>query len=262
MPRPAFSLSDAQARELMSQTEGLQHQFPLDRRDHRPFVRGFLRAVHQVTGHLYSPAVYRRLLAAYAADRRPSTATLAIEKAALLDELARGALAEQELCALPASNLAGLVRSVLMETLDLHGQPQPKPQEHYARAQVEFLLNQLAQAERARQEASARAAARDAELRAAKEYARRLAEELDFARASNARQVQLLETLTAQLDGNRAFAMKAIDEVRGETRAWKERCTLAEAQLREEKLLLETFRQLAYQRGAAIPTELQPEHSK
>jgi hypothetical protein len=50
-------------------------------RDHRPFLRAFLRAVHDVTGKLYGPDIYRRLLHAYAraATRRhlpsPANAT-------------------------------------------------------------------------------------------------------------------------------------------------------------------------------------------
>jgi hypothetical protein len=61
----------------------------LDRRDYRPFALGFVRAVHAATGATYGPGTYRNLLAAYAPQRRPSTSTLAQEKAALLDELER-----------------------------------------------------------------------------------------------------------------------------------------------------------------------------
>ena len=55
--------------------------------------------------------------------------------------------------------------------------------------------------------------------------------------------------------------MRAIDDARGETRAWREQCAAIEAKAaakaREDYLLLETFRQLAYQRGASIPQVLQ-----
>lgn len=163
---------------------------------------------------------------------------------------------------MPVANLAGLVRGVIAEALDQLPAQRSYPPDHYASAQVEFLQNRLAQTERTRHEATARAAALGAELDAAREHSSRLAGELDLARAATAQQVQLLAKLAETLDGDRAFAMKAIEEVRGETRAWKERCARAEALLKEEKLLLETFRQLAYQRGASIPRELQPEHAK
>jgi hypothetical protein len=41
---------------------------------------------HSATGRFYGPAVYRRLLGAYAEYRRPSTSTLAAEKTALAAE--------------------------------------------------------------------------------------------------------------------------------------------------------------------------------
>lgn len=86
MPRPPFALTDDQARVLTIRVAALQDTYPLNSRNHRPFVRGFLRAVREATGQLYSPAIYQRLLAAFAPERRPSTGTLAVEKQTLAAE--------------------------------------------------------------------------------------------------------------------------------------------------------------------------------
>lgn len=86
MARAPFSLSDDQARQLAICVATLQATYPYDGRNHRPFVRGFMRAVQEVTAHLYSPAIYQRLLSAFASERRPSTATLAAEKQVLANK--------------------------------------------------------------------------------------------------------------------------------------------------------------------------------
>ena len=54
----------------------------------------------------------------------------------------------------------------------------------------------------------------------------------------------------------RKMALTAIDGVRGETRAWQERCKRVEGQLQQSRQHLEVFRQLAYRRGADIPAEI------
>ena len=55
----------------------------------------------------------------------------------------------------------------------------------------------------------------------------------------------------------RERALKAIEDVRGETRALRDRCLHTEDLLRKERVLMETFRQLAYRRGADIPEDSQ-----
>ena len=75
-------------------------------------------------------------------------------------------------------------------------------------------------------------------------------------RATVKQQAQQLQQLTDELGGVRKFSMSAIDGVRGETRAWQERCAALEAKLQEERKHLEYFRQIAYQRGAAVPASL------
>ena len=88
MSRPPFSLTDDQARELMQRVSPLLDRYPVDPRDHRPFLRAFIHAVHAVTNKLYGPDIYRRLLRAYAPGRNPSTPTIASERDALERELA------------------------------------------------------------------------------------------------------------------------------------------------------------------------------
>ncbi len=66
-----------------------------------------------------------------------------------------------------------------------------------------------------------------------------------------------LGKLAAAINDARQFALLAIDEARGETRAWKERCSAAEAQYKEQVSLTETFRRLAYRQGADIPLALE-----
>jgi hypothetical protein len=66
-----------------------------------------------------------------------------------------------------------------------------------------------------------------------------------------------LGKLSAAVDDARQFALLAMDEAPGETRAWKERCAAAEAQYKEQVSLTETFRRLAYRQGADIAPALQ-----
>jgi hypothetical protein len=259
MSRPAFSLSDAEARLLVQQLGDLNLRHPVDQRGHRPFLRGFLRAVHGATGKTFSPAIYRRLLNAYAPERRPSTATLALEKEALAIELARSEHAAAELCALPSENLSELVRRAVMDALGSQVPPRLGAGDSYATAQCDYLQARLLEAESAVQEARSDAARLAADLRAAREVARCNQNELEAARSTIAEQAKAVGKLTAAVDDARTFAMKAIDEARGETRAWKERCAHTEGLLKQEALLMETFRQLAYQKGAAIPPTLRSE---
>jgi hypothetical protein len=69
--RPPFKLLDDEARVLLSHLTIIEATYPLDQRDYRPFVRAFLRAVHEATGKTFSHAIYRRLLSTYAPQGRP-----------------------------------------------------------------------------------------------------------------------------------------------------------------------------------------------
>ncbi|MEJ7806895.1 MAG: hypothetical protein WKG03_13365 [Telluria sp.] len=81
-------------------------------------------------------------------------------------------------------------------------------------------------------------------------------EQIDSLRAADAAMTAELAKLSVAIDDARQFALLAIDEARGETRAWKERCAAAEAQYKEQVSLTETFRRLAYRQGADIPPAL------
>ena len=110
-------------------------------------------------------------------------------------------------------------------------------------------------------DAQAQAARLAGELLAARASADVLGAELAAARQALASQATHIGKLAEEVEESRRFTMRAIDDARGETRAWRERCQAIEAQAvakaREDNILLETFRQLAYQRGAAIPPVLQ-----
>ena len=108
MSRPPFSLSDDQACDLVQRVTPLLDRYPVDPRDHRPFLRAFIRVVHDLTGKLYGPDIYRRLLRAYAPGRNPSTPTIASERDALERELvnAAGAPPSGPALALPPAAVA------------------------------------------------------------------------------------------------------------------------------------------------------------
>lgn len=96
-----------------------------------------------------------------------------------------------------------------------------------------------------------------AELEVGQQTMDALREDLAHTRQILAAQTTQLERLDGAIDDARLLYLRAIDDARGETRTWRERCASIEAsaraKTREDQLLLKTFRQLAYQRGAAIP---------
>jgi len=55
-------------------------------------------------------------------------------------------------------------------------------------------------------------------------------EQIDSLRAAGTAMTAQLGKMSAAIDDARQFALLAIDEARGQTRAWKERCAAAEAQ--------------------------------
>jgi hypothetical protein len=236
---------------------------PLNPRDHGPFVRAFVRAVHEATGKTFSPVIYRRLLDAYAPDRRPSTSTLERAKQSLIDELEIEREGAAEVAAVDAPHLVALIRDAVRDAIGTH----PVHSPHVAGAStsagsdVAFWRERAAEAERAVTNAQAQASRLAGELLAARASCDAMAAELTAARSQLKEQTAQIKTLAAEFEQARLFSMHAIDNARGETRAWRERCASVEAQAatraREDNILLETFRQLAYQRGAAVPAVLQ-----
>ncbi len=240
MSRPPFSLTDDQARDLVQRVAPLLDRFPLDPRDHRPFLRAFMRVVHAVTGKLYGPDIYRRLLRAYAPGRSPSTSTIATERGDLERELAAAVPTVAPSSAGPALSLPAASAPALDLSLIRTAFAEQLPQ--FARlaaqagrdTQVEYLQARLRDAGRATAEAKAAAACLAAELQEQTGRAALLARELETSQAALVAQQQVIASLTEELKGQRHFAMQAIELGRVETRLVKER--VAELQAKNDRL--------------------------
>lgn len=252
MSRPPFSLTDDQARDLVQRVAPLLEHYPVDPRDHRPFLRAFLRVAHAVTGKLYGPDIYRRLLRAYAPGRSPSTSTIAAERDGLERELAALAPPAGTSPAgldIPPGPAAPALDATLIRSLFVECMPQ------FARlaaqagrdAQVEYLSARVREAEGATAEAKAQAARLAGELQAQAARADLLARELEAGRAALAKQQEIVASLTEELKGQRHFAMQSIELGRAETRMAKERS--AELQAKIDRLET-TIDQLRMARGA------------
>lgn len=260
MARPTFSLSDDEARQLVQELAGVEARCPLNPRDHRRYVRDFIRIIHKITGKTYSPAIYRRLLSAYAPARKPSTATLALEKERFAKELE---LAPPEFAADPeldpaghGGNLVAEIRQALVDLADCRMPAGGARADNYLQAQCDFLQQRLSHSEKQLAEAKDRSHQIEAQRQILATQALRDREQIDSLRTAGAAMTAELSRLAAAIDDARQFALLAIDEARGETRAWKERCIAAEAQSKEQVSLTETFRRLAYRQGADIPPAL------
>ncbi|MFC5514112.1 hypothetical protein ACFPOU_23705 [Massilia jejuensis] len=267
MTRPIFQPSDDEARILINRLQSINAAHPLNPRDHGPFVRAFVRAVYEATGKTFSPVIYRRLLDAYAPERRPSTSTLERAKQSLIDEIDLEREGAAEVAAADAPHLAALIRDAVREAIGTYSVqspraagPSPGPSAS-AGTDVAFWRERAAESERVVAEVQAQAARLAGELLAARASLVAMAAELTAAQNLVRDQTAQIGKLAAEFEQARMFSMRAIDDARGETRAWRERCASVEAQAaaraREDNILLETFRQLAYQRGATIPAVLQ-----
>lgn len=265
MGRPAFSLSDQQARILRQRVAELDLTCPLGGNSHRPFVRGFILAVHEATGQFFSPTIYRRLLAAYAPARRPSSVTLSDEKDRLAAELARqpSQASVPSASDTPHSALPDLytLQAHIAEAVE-HGLNRARQAQRIDSAESRFLLNRLQETEQQLSDLRAKAATLASELEVAKHNARQQAEEAARATAALARQADNVAALTAEVAEIRKFALMSIDEARSEGRVWKERVAALEAQRQADGRLMESFRRLAYQKGADIPDQLTREHPR
>lgn len=256
MSRPPFTLSDDQARRLGPATAILCEQFPVDRHGHRPFVAGFVRAVFDVTGRTFSPAIYRRLLSAYAAGRSPSTTTLALEKKLLEQELAREAPAAAPLpagTALPAraEDTAAAVRQVMAEYLPLFaGQTAARAPEQQE-AHFAYLVARLAESENANAGAKANAARLAAQLREALGAAAIHQEQLAIAQAALAAQAAACAKMAEELTEMRKFTLMSIEGARGETRDLKEVCRQLRADLAMRDNELDALRRLGYRQAVS-----------
>lgn len=257
MARPTFSLSDNEARQLVGELGSLVQRCPFNPRDHRPFVREFIGALHRITGRTYSPAIYRRLLAAYAPDRKPSTATLALEK----ERFAKDAV-HSEVPVHTESGPVALGGHLLAEIRDAlqhiaaHAVRNATGADSYLQAQCDFLQKRLSHTEKQLAIAREGTYQLEAQRQVLESQALQDREQIDSLRSAGAAMTAQLTKMSAAIDDGRQFALLAIDEARGETRAWKERCAATETQLKEQVSLSETFRRLAYRQGADIPPAL------
>lgn len=251
----------------------LRDKHPPGGPSNRAFVHEFIKAVHTATGRTFSPAIYRRLLNTYAPDRKPSTNTLALEKEAVERELSGGAAAPLRLASAapgsysrPQEDVVDLVRRAVEDALSLQlrriadalSGDLKMAQDHIA-----DLGARLAASDRALAEARVHAARLASELHASKEreviIGKRLQEAEVIATAQGQAHAAALEAVNNELAEIRKFAMRSIDDVRGETRAERERRVQIEELLKRNERLMEVFRQAAYQRGGAIPAELRME---
>jgi transcription termination factor Rho len=90
-------------------------------------------------------------------------------------------------------------------------------------------------------------------------YQQWLTEAEQAARALDEAHLEALKDIAVQMDEIRKFAMRSIDDVRGETRAERDRRVHVEQLLKQAQRMTEVFRQMAYQRGGSIPPELRIE---
>jgi DNA-binding transcriptional MerR regulator len=278
MSRPKLSLTDDQARSLVAQIEPIIQRHAHEPRQHRPFVHDFLRAVYHATGQTYSPAFYRKLLSAYAPGRTPSTPTIESEKLQLVHEL--------KLRGMPREVIARIVDAPESAPAPQAPPAQANPGTNLALQQLLALQHHLIALINGNGAATAPAAAVSSvvpSLQAHNDYLReRLASleaELATTRTTSARlaasvqeeaslaaergralnilhkaaseQAAALAAMATELTGTRNFAMQAVDGVRGETRAVRERCSYLEAQLKDKEQQLEMYRRMAFSKGTS-----------
>ncbi len=269
MPRPRFELADEQASMLVRLIPSILDQHPAGARDYRSFAHEFVGAVYQATGKTFSPSIYHRLLRAYAPGRMPSSSTLAIAKRHHDEKLKPTKFSANP----DAGDVATIAQSmqVMMDTaqalthaLEDAGRRvvSESASDRRAQMQIQQLQGQLLATEQRANEARAHAARLAADLKSAQALVKALQAEVDASRNALAENTGRIERMAEETASLRKTMMMAIDGVRGETRAWQERCKSVEDQLQRSKQHLEVFRQLAYQRGAKIPADLVEEGSK
>lgn len=269
--RPRFKLTDDQMRILVQQMGAIKTRHANSPRKHGPFVHDFVRAVYHATGKIYSAGIYRKLLSAHAPDRRPSTPTIEAEKSLLEKELQRrvapmavsqtdsepadpGPATDTPSSSITPSELAQLEILGLLRNLEssfarfsqLHAANDPTRghQNH-----IDYLAARLKQTDDGLLSALARATQLKVALDAAKELANERAREIELMRVASEKQTAAIAAMATEAEGNRLFALRAIDDVRGETRAVRERCTFVEGLLKEANEKVEQYRQMLMNRG-------------
>jgi hypothetical protein len=243
MSRPAFRLPDDQARRIAQRVAVLDQDIPLDTSNHRPFVGAFIQAVRDATGNYFSPMIYQRLLRAYAPARRPSTATIASERARIMDtaeQLERAAGLDD----VQRERFTEAIRSVIADELEQRLAGLPAGDTTTGSVQVEFFKNRLAECESELRNLRATAAQLVTDLALSTQRAEIADRALGEQREANNKLVEQLRAIQESADGNRRFALMAIDEVRGEVRHWKDRCADLELQRQRDFQQLDAMRRL------------------
>ncbi|MGH8855035.1 MAG: hypothetical protein ACREWI_12235, partial [Telluria sp.] len=215
------------------------------------------------TGQLYSPAIYQRLLSAYAPERRPSTATLAAEKLALAGDKAFRAPVSDDLGEPPSPPAfdAGRLHALVSDAVDAALVRATRFGANSA-GQLDFYAARLRETEQTLLTVRAEAARLAAELAVAQHVAAASEKATELAQGALEQQAAAVTRLSAEVADIRKFALQSIDESRGETRIWKERAVALEAQRQLDARLMETFRQQAYRAGGAIPDVLRQDKSR
>ena len=248
MSRPPFRLPDDQARRIAQRVAVIDQEIPLDASNHRPFVGAFIQAVRDATGNYFSPMIYQRLLRAYAPARRPSTATIASERARIMDtaeQLERAAGLDD----VQRERFTEAIRSVIADELEQRLAGLPAADTATGSAQVEFFKNRLAECENELRALRATAAQLVTDLALSTQRAEIADRELGEQRQANEKLIEQLRAIQESADGNRRFALMAIDEVRGEVRHWKDRCADLELQRQRDFQQLDAMRRLVSAQG-------------
>lgn len=243
MSRPPFRLPDDQARRIAQRVAFIDQDIPLDASNHRPYVGAFIQAVHEATGSYFSPMIYQRLLRAYAPARRPSTATIASERARIMDtaeQLERAAGLDD----VQRERFTEAIRSVIADELDQRMASLPAGDTTTGSAQAEFFKSRLSECESELRSLRATAAQLVTDLALRTQRAEIAERELSEQRQANEKFLEQLRLVQESADGNRRFALMAIDEVRGEVRHWKDRCADLELQRQRDFQQLDAMRRL------------------
>ncbi|RFP13113.1 hypothetical protein D0T25_23845 [Duganella sp. BJB488] len=240
--RPRLALTDAQARSLVQLVAAIVARHANETRQHRPFVHDFVRAVYHATGLTYSAAFYRKLLTAYAPGRTPSTPTIESEKRQLVHELSLRAVPREVIAPMDTSSAdpappptSPATDQALQEILTLqhhtialvNGAATSAPGAGAAsglQAHNDYLRERLASVEAELATTRAYAARMAASVQEEASLAAERGRQLETLHKTVAEQTAALAAMATEMTGTRNFAMQAVDGVRGETRAVRERC--------------------------------------
>ncbi|MCV6796793.1 hypothetical protein OII53_11365 [Achromobacter ruhlandii] len=217
----------------------LQVSFPAAS-DNRAFLDGLIRVILDVTGRFYGVPTYQRILRAYAPSRRPSTTTIlsvlvgvqgsfASLPAPGSEPVPSTATVPRAAAATPRQEEPTAVRLLAVEL-----------EEH--RRQRRLLEADIARLEAAILEQSCELSRAQGEVGSAERALNAMADKL-------AELVNTVTHVTEAEKGGRAFALRAIEAARAESRLWRERYEGLQALRKEEQALLDSYRRAAL--GAA-----------